>query len=210
MFIIVILLVNLVLLLNLVIAILSSTYAYYEDKKLGLYYEVLVAKFPSMQYDDNYGAVACAQPPLNLMILPFWWLTLLPWNDKFIEQYIYNFNQFLCHLLYFPFGVTVVLMFLVRCLFYVPLAYFKHSLVLIQTMTDSDETMDEFHEKLERFFTILKFIFFGPFILLGTVPIDVANFFVNLYSKPFVEKYDLSKESISLENLEIFEQSCKE
>lgn len=60
MFIVVILLVNMVLLLNLVIAILSTTYANYEDKKLGLYYEVLVAKFAVMQYDDNYGVVACA------------------------------------------------------------------------------------------------------------------------------------------------------
>jgi len=71
-----------VLLLNLVIAILSSTYAYYEDKKLGLFYEVLVAKFSVMEYDDNYGVVACAQPPLNLMILPFWWITLLPWSEE--------------------------------------------------------------------------------------------------------------------------------
>ena len=71
-----------VLLLNLVIAILSSTYAYYEDKKLGLFYEVLVAKFSVMEYDDNYGVVACDQPPLNLMILPFWWITLLPWSEE--------------------------------------------------------------------------------------------------------------------------------
>lgn len=54
------LLVNLVLLLNYVIAILSSTYAAYEDKKLGLYYEVIVASFPAMEYDDRYGAIACA------------------------------------------------------------------------------------------------------------------------------------------------------
>ena len=43
--------VNMVLLLNLIIAILSSTYAYYEDKKLGLYYEVLVGKFSVMEFD---------------------------------------------------------------------------------------------------------------------------------------------------------------
>ena len=82
--------------------------------------------------------------------------------------------------------------------------------MLIETLTDSDETMDEFHEKLERFFTILKFAFLGPFILLFTVPIDAVNFFQNLYTKPFVEKYDSSQESISLETLEVFELSCKE
>lgn len=65
------LLINLVLLLNLVIALLSSTFAFYEDKQLGLYYEVIVALFPTMEYDDKYGAVVCAQPPFNLMILPF-------------------------------------------------------------------------------------------------------------------------------------------
>lgn len=54
------LLVNLVLVLNLVIALLSSIFAYYEDKTLGLYYEVIVALFPSMEYDDKYGAVVCA------------------------------------------------------------------------------------------------------------------------------------------------------
>ena len=40
------LLFNSILILNFVIAILSSTYAFYEDKKLGLYYEVLVGQFP--------------------------------------------------------------------------------------------------------------------------------------------------------------------
>jgi len=192
-----ILLVNMVLLLNLVIAILSSTYAYYEDKKLGLYYEVLVGKFPTLQYDDNYGVAACAQPPLNLMIVPFWWVTLLPWSQEFVDKYISDYNQFLCHLLYAPFAVAVTAIFTVRCVLYAPVAYVGHVVALIQTLTDSDETMDEFHEKLARFFTIVQFIFGGPFILVFVVPIDAANFFVNLYSKPFVQPYDASTETIS-------------
>jgi len=68
---VVVLLVHSVLFLNFVVAILSQTFAYYEDKQVGLYYEVLVAFFPRMEYDDLYGAVVCAQPPLNVMILPF-------------------------------------------------------------------------------------------------------------------------------------------
>jgi hypothetical protein len=51
---------NMVLLLNLIIAILSSTYAYFEDKKKGLYYEVLVARFGTLEFDEKYGASACA------------------------------------------------------------------------------------------------------------------------------------------------------
>ena len=51
---------NLVLLLNLIIAILSSTYAFYEDKKIGLYYEVLVSRFSIMEFDERFGSCALA------------------------------------------------------------------------------------------------------------------------------------------------------
>jgi len=81
------LLVNLVLFLNFVIAILSSTYAHYEDKKLGLYYEVIVAQFPAMEFDDKFGFIPCAQPPLNLMIAPFELLTIFPFSDEFLKSY---------------------------------------------------------------------------------------------------------------------------
>lgn len=172
-----------VLLLNLVIAILSSTFAFYEDKKLGLYYEVLVGKFPSMEYDETYGAAVCAQPPFNLMILPFWWITLFPWTDS-LKKYLYHYNLFLCHLLYLPLGLFFTAFFTIQNTLYVPVAYFKHSLVLIQTLTDSDETMDEFSEKVTRFFTIIKFIVIAPFILMIAIPIDMFVFFKNLYSMP--------------------------
>jgi hypothetical protein len=76
------LLVNMVLFLNFVIAILSSTFAFYENKRLGLYYEVIVGLFPSMEYDERYGSIVCATSPFNLMIAPFQWITLFPLNDK--------------------------------------------------------------------------------------------------------------------------------
>lgn len=140
------LLINLVLFLNLVIALLSTTYAYYEDKQLGLYYEVIVALFPTMEFDDKYGAVVCAQPPFNLMILPFQWITIFPLGDKFLVAY----NKFLCHCLYLPIAGTFTFIFTVANAVYVPIAYFKHTLTLIRTLTDGDETMDEFSEKIAR------------------------------------------------------------
>ena len=76
---------NMVLLLNLIIAILSTTYGIFEDKKKGLYYEVLVAKFATLEFDEMYGASACAQLPLNAMVFPFWWVTLIPClSDEFL------------------------------------------------------------------------------------------------------------------------------
>lgn len=69
------LMVNFIIILNIVIAILSSTYSNYSDKKLGLYYETLVSKFPQMKFDEKYGAVVCAPPMLNLLLVLFWPVT---------------------------------------------------------------------------------------------------------------------------------------
>ena len=66
--------INLILLLNFVIAILSSTFAAYEDKQLGLYYEVVIKQFAVMKYDDEYGYIAFGTPPLNVLVFLFFWL----------------------------------------------------------------------------------------------------------------------------------------
>jgi len=126
-FVLVFLIVNTVLFLNLVIAILSSTYALYEDKKLGLYYEVIVAQFPAMEFDDKFGFIPCAQPPLNLMIAPFELLTIFPFSDEFLKKY----NTFLCHLIYLPVMVTVTTYFIIANVLWIPFAYLKQTLLLI-------------------------------------------------------------------------------
>ena len=53
------LIINLILFLNFVIAILSQTYTTYEDKRLGLYYEVVISKFSTYKYDPKYGFLVC-------------------------------------------------------------------------------------------------------------------------------------------------------
>lgn len=179
--------INMVLLLNLVIAILSTIYAFYEDKSRGLYYEVLVGKFSTMEYDHMYGAAACAQPPLNLMILPFWWITIFPcFSDEFHVVY----NEFLCQLLYAPLALLFTLLFTIANVVTVPFAYVGHLYSLIRTLTDADETMDELEEKLERAFTIVKFFFFAPFILVVSIPVDSFVFAYNLYTDPEEDEHD--------------------
>lgn len=111
---------NLILLLNLIIAILSSTYAFFEDKKIGLYYEVLVGKFAVMEYDERYGASACAQPPMNLMIFPLQWIVIFPcWSDEFLRKY----NRVLCYLLYFPLSLFFTAVFCALNILTIPFAY---------------------------------------------------------------------------------------
>lgn len=200
------LLVNMVLFLNFVIAILSSTFAYYENKQLGLYYEVIIALFPSMEYDEKYGAVVCAQPPFNLMILPFWWVTVFPLNDSFLRSY----NTFLCHLLYLPVGLVITTCFTLGNLILMPLAYFKHILSLINTLTDSDETMDELSEKIRRVLTIIYFIVLGPIILTLSIPINFIVFFCNLYTKPLDADKQPNIKMLSKMSIQVLTACCNE
>ena len=123
---------------------------------------------------------------MNLMILPFWWLTLFPLKDEFLIKY----NKFLCYLLYFPIALTFTIYFAVMTTIYAPIAYFSHTLALIQTLTDADETMDELSEKLQRALTIIYFIIAGPIVLVFSIPIDSFIFFYNLYTKPVVDSDD--------------------
>ena len=70
--------------------------------------------------------------------------------------------------------------------------------------------MDEFSEKVTRFFTIIKFIFAAPFILMIAVPIDMVVFFKNLYSMPVSDEIGDYKDIITPKSIEILQQSCEE
>lgn len=110
-------------------------------------------------------------------------------------------------MLYLPLGIGFTIFFTFQNFWYIPIAYFKHIVVLIQTLTDSDETMDEFSEKVTRFFTIVKFICFAPFILMIAVPIDMIVFFKNLYSKPIDGDEDFT-DIITQNSIETLQISC--
>ena len=205
-FIVIFLLANMVLLLNFVIAILSSTYAAYEDKSLGLYYEVIVALFPSMDFDEQYGAIPCAQQPLDIVTLPFQLLTILPLSESFLT----NYNSFLCHVLYFPIALVFTITFIIVNIVLTPIAYVSHIISLIQTITNSDETMDEFSEKLNRVFTIIKFILFGMFYLIFAIFANTAIFFYNLYTLPEEASMPVEFTKISDASLTLFKHEATE
>ena len=68
--------VNLVLMLNFIIAILSDTYTNLGSIKNGLYYDELITAFPLQDWNEEYGMLICAQPPFNV-ILPLFIPTML-------------------------------------------------------------------------------------------------------------------------------------
>jgi hypothetical protein len=48
-------------------------------------------EFECMEFDERYGAIACAQQPLNILIIPFAWLFFFIKDDETLKK----FNSFL-------------------------------------------------------------------------------------------------------------------
>lgn len=53
------LLMNLVMLLNLIIAILSNVYNVYEPMSLALYYDGVIESIPMFKYSKEFGSLVC-------------------------------------------------------------------------------------------------------------------------------------------------------
>lgn len=59
-----------ILILNLIIAILSNTYAMFDTKSIGLYLSKILNSRDEFDYDKNYGAFLLSMTPLNVVVLP--------------------------------------------------------------------------------------------------------------------------------------------
>ena len=56
-----------IVLLNLIIAILSNTYGFYESGSTGLYLSKILSSRDEIMYDQNFGAFLSAIPPINIL-----------------------------------------------------------------------------------------------------------------------------------------------
>jgi hypothetical protein len=107
-----------ILILNLLIAILSSTYALLEDKKLVLYINEILKLRASLEYDNRASGMVSTFPPWN-----FFPLILSPFH--FILTDTVAFNEVVCHICYVPVMVVITIVFIVLNIFLIPLAYMK-------------------------------------------------------------------------------------
>ena len=116
-----VLLVNMLLLLNLVIAIMSDTYSAFATVKLGLFSQGIIEAIPSYKNDKHYGFLISAFPPFNLLTmlcLPF---MLCIKNRKKKDA----FNMTICKICYLPVMFFTSLAFIIMNLLLVPFAYGK-------------------------------------------------------------------------------------
>lgn len=124
---------NMILLLNFVIAILSSTFASYEDKGLGLYYEAVIKKFANLKYDDQYGYIACGAPPSNIIVFVMFWVQVSFFNGSSPELRK-KFNEVVCIMIYLPYGLIMTMIFTFLGIIITPIAYIYQILRIIGSL----------------------------------------------------------------------------
>ena len=114
--------VNMLLLLNLIIAIMTDTYAYYNSLRRGLFSRNIIEAVPSYQNDKRYGALISAFPPFNLISMLFLPLMLVLKEDR---ASLKSFNLAICKVIYSPILVISSLFFFSASLLMAPFAYCK-------------------------------------------------------------------------------------
>ena len=110
--------INHILLINLLIAILSSTYALYEQHGVSLYVNGILQMRPAAEYNSRYGALVSTFPPWNVFLLPFIPFYLLKKDTK-------KLNRFAFHLTYLPILLISFMLFAAAHIIIIPFAYFK-------------------------------------------------------------------------------------
>ena len=202
--------INLILMLNFVIAIMSSTYARYEGMKIGLYFNVLNQMFPSMEWDDCYGALIAVKPPLPtyILLLPAWPIYYMMSGGNVNKEYIKSFNNFLSYILYTPIAIIILIGFTVINIVLIPISYGYNIIRLFnKTMTCRSS-----NQWLRSVATFLLFILFGHVVLVLSIPFNSLQLLINLYaSDNFHKDEDYKKRGlVSQEVLNIYIKSLTE
>lgn len=165
-FLVVFLILNLVLMLNLLIAILSSTYAQLEDKKLVLYINEILKLRSTLEYDKRCSSLVSTFPPWNVITLLF--MPFLLFFRKPVKL-----NSILFHIEYLPMLLLLFTAYLTMNAIIMPFAYLKGIFVCLQLVFKRNmETSISF-----RLMKLLVFTVLGIPILMANLCADIIVFF---------------------------------
>ena len=193
---------NVVIILNLVIALLARTYGQLNDFRRGLYYDTLVSVVPKYAHDKNYGAMVCSVGISNCVML-----ALIPVYAvlSLCEKLLKKFNLMMEVILYFPIGLFAVLLFLVVDMLMIPVAWVSMMSLRLQLSRSNSLSQGSKTSKVMKSFAGV--LFFGPFILFLRACEDTAAFTWHLFNKPpkDTDRFNV----INWEQLEILEEMIK-
>ncbi len=154
-YLVVFLIVSLIMLFNLLIAILSATYSYYETKGRGLYLHEVLGLWEDVQYAGDRGFLVMRNFPFHTLTLPFipFFLCLRPHQRSRLDsllQAIQFCSAIVVHLLFFS-------IFTALCM---PFAYIK---LVLHSISSVIRFKGSAH--CRRIGLMFVYIFTGPFIL---------------------------------------------
>jgi hypothetical protein len=165
-FLVIVLMMNLVLLLNLIIAILSNTFMIFEPKSLSLYYDGVIDNISMYKYSKGFGALICGSPPFNILVVPF-----LPLYIFYSIEKLKVINKYLMWYVYSPvlLGATAFFFFANACM--MPIGYLASLMFKINIMI-----RDVQKSKKKMMKEALFFFFCGPFMMTLSLFTDTYYF----------------------------------
>ena len=192
------LILNMVLMLNLVIAIMSQSFSDMHVTQLGLYWSIMLKEFNDYEWDDKYGSLACGL--IHMQILNIITVPLLEISSCFGPGCTEAINEFFAYVHYFPVAVCVTAAFAIQHAITVPFAYLLHLMRLIESLSCSKASK---HSTSVGICSVLVFLVFGLPWLILSVAIDTLVFAKNLFSAPDKDP----TQEIEKNEVETFERS---
>lgn len=196
------LLINLVLMLNFVIAIMSSTFGNFEKVSVGLYMSTLIDAFPTRHWDDEFGSIACIATPISFIhfiALPMYLVV-----DSCCPKYLIRINMFISHLIFLPIGIFIWISLVFINLLLIPVAY------LVQLWRIFMQLVFTTGSRLEHFGSLFLFLFIGPLILIASFFIDAVSLLVNIYNIPKELDLEVNPNILSEQSLQTLKKTCLE
>ena len=115
----IVIIINMIMLLNLAIALMSDTYLKLSKVKLGLYYDGVVDAISALKYDKKYGAMITAVPPFNILMFLMIPLFLLTKNVRKLKR----INHVLTMMSFAPTAIVLISIFIAFNICLIPFAY---------------------------------------------------------------------------------------
>ena len=159
--------INMIIALNLLIALLSNTYSDLHEKSLAIYYKGIIQERPIYKYSKKYGSLVSSSFPYNIISYLFSPMLLS-------QKHRHSFNNFILHLLFIPILMIFLMLHLLVCIILLPFAYMKvilHKGYLIKNRIKEKEE--------ERYSTLRGIYYFISYFIFG-LPIGVFQIFVDI------------------------------
>lgn len=167
---VVVLFINMILMINLLIAIMSDQYSLMQEVRVGLFWGSVINEIPKLKFDSQYGV-------LNIFPFFFYWISFLvlpfllciktPRTLKLI-------NQICFHIVYFPLSLVLLAVFMAVNVALLPFAYVKtivHKALLLKRYKSQRHSRN-----------LLVFVALGiPFLVLAQFT-DAVRFMVHSYN----------------------------